>query len=166
MIQKTWIRAALGIFLVSAVASAQSQLGRWGANKERLRENLYHLRLLRMTEALDLTEEQTAKIYPVASRVEKEKAEIVRRLGTEMAELREKVGEADPKPADLAARVSAVRELRQKLQEKDAEFEKFLEANLTEIQMARYVIFQSDFNRAMGDRLNRARAMMRGRRPS
>ncbi len=157
-----WI--ALGVFLISGVAASQNPPGRGWANRDRLRENLNHLRLLRMTEALDLTEGQTAKIYPEANRIEKEKAEIVRELGDEMAELRRLVTEPKPKEGDLAARVEAVKKLRRELQDKDLEFEKFLQSNLTELQVAKYVIFQAEFNRAMGDRLNRARAAMRGRR--
>ncbi len=164
MKRQTALLTILGLFLTATLAAAQSQPGRWGPNRERLRENLNHLRLLRMTEALDLTEEQTAKIYPFAIRIEKEKAGIVRELGAEMEELRQLVSEANPKDEDLVVRVEAIRQLKRSLQDKDLEFEKFLQANLSEIQIARYVIFQADFNRAMGDRLNRARAMTRSRR--
>jgi Spy/CpxP family protein refolding chaperone len=153
----------LGIFLISTLASAQTSPGRQGAFRDRLRENLNHLRLLRMTEALDLTEEQTAKIYPVAARIEKEKAEIIRELRAKMQELRDFVSKADAKDQDLAARVKAIRQLRLGLQQKDREFEDFLEANLTEIQAAKYVIFLADFNRTIGDKLNRARALRRNR---
>ncbi len=76
-----------------------------------------------MTEALELTEEQTAKIYPFAARVEREKAEILRGLGAEMMDLRRVIGESGPKDEDLAARVEAIRKLRLSLQEKDLEFE-------------------------------------------
>jgi len=164
MKRQTALLTILGLFLTATLAAAQTQPGRWGPNRERLRENLNHLRLLRMTEALDLTEEQTAKIYPFAIRVEKEKAGIVRELGAKMEELRQLVSEANPKDEDLVARVEAIGQLKRSLQDKDLEFEKFLRANLSEIQIARYVIFQADFNRAMGDRLNRARAMTRSRR--
>lgn len=159
-----WI--VLSAFLASGLAAAQSSPGWRGPNRDRLRENLNRLRLIRMTEALDLTEEQAAKIYPVASRIEKDKAELVRQLGDEMDDLRELVEETSPKPEELASRVGAIRRLRRSLQEKDAEFEVFLDANLSEIQVAKYVVFQADFNRAMGERLNRARALMRNRRPS
>jgi Spy/CpxP family protein refolding chaperone len=164
MKRPTALLTILGLFLTATLAAAQSQPRRWGPNRERLRENLNHLRLLRMTEALDLTEEQTAKIYPFAIRVEKEKAGIVRELGAKMEELRQLVSEANPKDEDLVSRVEAIGQLKRSLQDKDLEFEKFLRANLSEIQIARYVIFQADFNRAMGDRLNRARAMTRSRR--
>ncbi len=164
MTRKTAPWLVLGLFLISTLAAAQAPMGRRGPGRDRLRQNLNHLRLLRMTEALDLTEEQTAKIYPFASRIEKEKTEIVQELGTRMADLRQLVGEAGPKDADLAARVETIRELRRSLQEKDLEFEKFLQANLTEIQLAKYVLFQADFNRAMGDRLGRARAAAGARR--
>jgi len=156
----------LGLFLSSAVGAAQTQPGRRGPDRERLRENLTNLRLLRMTEALELTEEQTAKIYPFAARIEKEKAGIVRGLGAEMTELRRVIGESGPNDEDLAARVESIRKLRRSLQEKDLEFERILQDNLSGIQVARYVVFQADFNQAMGDRLNRARALTgRGRLP-
>jgi len=163
MTRKTMPWIVLGLFLTASIGAAQSPAGRPGPDRDRLRENLNQLRLLRMTEALDLTEEQTAKIYPFATRVEKEKAEIIRGLGAEMADLRQLIVEGNPKDEDLAARVETIRDLRRSLQEKDLEFEKFLQANLTGIQVARYVIFQAEFNQAMGDRLNRARAMMRDR---
>ena len=159
-----WI--VLGLFLTSAAGVAQvpTQPERRGPDRERLRENLTNLRLLRMTEALELTEEQTAKIYPFATRIEKEKAEIIRELGAQMTDLRRVIEESGPKDEDLAARVEAVRKLRRSLQEKDLEFERFLQDNLSGIQVARYVVFQADFNQAMGDRLNRARALTGRRR--
>jgi hypothetical protein len=135
------------------------------ANRERFRENLNNLRLLRMTEALGLTEEQTSKIYPVSARVEKEKIEIVRTLGTEMRGLKDVLAGANPKDEDLAVRVKAIKELRRGLQQKDQDFEDFLEANLTQLQKAKYLIFQAEFNRALRDKLNRARTLLRNRRP-
>jgi hypothetical protein len=159
-----WI--VLGMFLTSAAGVAQNQPGRRGPDRERLRENMTNLRLLRMTEALELTEEQTAKIYPFAARIEKEKAEILRGLSAGMTDLRRIIGESGPDDEDLAARVEAIRKSRRSLQEKDLEFERFLQENLSGIQVARYVVFQADFNQAMGERLNRARALTRGgRRP-
>ena len=46
-------------------------------NNRRIRDNIRTLLLLRMTQALDLTEEQTAKIFPKISRIEKEKKESI-----------------------------------------------------------------------------------------
>jgi predicted RNase H-like nuclease (RuvC/YqgF family) len=164
MTRKTVPWIVLGLFLISVVGAAQPQTGRRGPGRDRLRENLTNLRLLRMTDALELTEDQTARIYPMARRIEKEKAEIVKGLGAEMADLRRAVRASGPKDEDLAARVEAIRRLRRSLQEKDLEFEQFLQANLSGIQVARYIIFQAEFNQAMGDRLDRARALSRGRR--
>jgi len=164
MRRKTIPGIVLGLLLASAVGIAQTQPGRRGPDRERLRENLMNLRLLRMTEALELTGEQTAKIYPFAARIEKDKAEIVRGLGAEMMDLRRVIGESGPRDDDLASHVEAIRKLRRSLQEKDLEFERFLQENLSGIQVARYVVFQADFNQAMGDRLNRARALTGRRR--
>ena len=67
------------------------------------------------------------------------------------------------KDEELAAPVKAIRELRLALEQKDRDFETFLEANLTRLQIAKYVLFQVEFNRTMGEKLNRARAIMRDR---
>lgn len=159
--KKAW-GLIIGLFFSWTVSSAQTPVGP-PANRERLRENLNNLRLLRMTEALDLTEEQTAKIYPVSTRVEKEKIEVIRKLNAEMRALRSLLAGASPKDEDLAVRVRAIKELRLRLQQKGQEFEDCLDANLTQVQRAKYILFQAEFNRALGERLNRARALLRKR---
>jgi len=45
-------------------------------DRQSVRQNLSTLRLLRLTEALELTEVQTAKIFPFLTRVEKDKLSI------------------------------------------------------------------------------------------
>ena len=154
---------AVGLFMISTIAAAQAPPGWRGAARERLRENLYQLRLLRMTEALDLTEAQTAKIYPAAGKIEKEKSAIIKHLGEEIRALRELVAKPGVKDEELAAPVKAIRDLRLALEQKDRDFETFLEANLTKLQIAKYVLFQVEFNRTIREKLNRARDMMRDR---
>jgi len=126
-------------------------------NKERIRENILTLRLLRMTQALDLTEEQSAKIYPTINRIEKEKMDIQRQLGPEIEGLRAAVLASKPDEADIAARTGRVREFRDRIKAKDDELEAFLDANLTLVQKAKYLIFSVDFYRGLGQVLDRAR---------
>ncbi len=52
----------------------QGMGGGMGQRGGRVRENLATLRLIRMTQALDLTEEQTSRIYPFINKIEKGKA--------------------------------------------------------------------------------------------
>lgn len=145
--------------LLFAQMPGQEPLGR-----ERVRENINRLRLLRMTEMLELTEEQTAKIYPASNRVEKEKMDIIKTLNREIRDLKVLLGAAKSKEEEIAARVKTVKELRRNLLEKDQEFEDFLEKNLSEIQKAKYVIFSVEFYRNLGEKLNRARVMSKEKR--
>jgi aspartate ammonia-lyase len=80
-----------------------------------------------------------------------------------MRALRSLLAGASPKDEDLAVRVRAIKELRLRLQQKGQEFEDCLDANLTQVQRAKYILFQAEFNRALGERLNRARALLRKR---
>jgi len=125
--------------------------------RARLRENINTLLLLRMTETLSLTEEQTAKLFPPLTRIEKEKAELQRRMGIEVWNLRKSLESEPVREPDVLAAVKRVRELRQSIREKDEEFDAVVEANLTPVQKGKYVIFLVDFARGLGEKLNRAR---------
>jgi len=153
----------MGFLFLSSVLLAQMP-GQEPLGRERMRENINRLRLLRMTEVVELTEEQTAKIYPASYRIEKEKMEIVKTLSREIRDLKAFLGEVNPKEDELAAKVKTVKELRRKLLEKDQEFEDLLEQSLTEIQKARYVIFSVEFYKNLGEKLNRARMLSKEKR--
>ena len=64
----------LSSILSTAIQDDQPQ------NRRRTRENIRTLWLLRMTRVLELTEEQTAKVFPIVSRIEKEKSEIYKQI--------------------------------------------------------------------------------------
>ncbi len=130
----------------------------------KVRENINRLRLLRMTEALDLTEDQTAKIYPFSTQIEKKKMVIIRDLNQQMGQLRALLKDVEPDEAVLSAAVKKIRELRAELQAQDKEFEDFLDTQLTELQKAKYLIFAAEFYRSLGEQLGRARAWTREKR--
>jgi len=155
------VMLSVGVFggLVSAQTAGREPFGR-------ARENIHRLRLLRMTEALELSEQQTAVIYPAASRIEKEKTDILRQLNAGMRDLRERLDADRPDEAGIAEMVLGLRGLRTGLLAKDKEFEDFLDTQLTPLQKARYLIFSADFYRGLGEQVNRARAMTREKRRS
>jgi len=132
--------------------------------RERVRENINRLRLLRMTEELELSEQQTAVIFPAANRVEKEKADLSRKIHQEIRDLRTLLRAGPPDEQELAGKVASIKALRRAIQQKDEEFERILEENLTGIQKARYLLFTLDFYRVMGEKLERARKIFRERR--
>jgi Spy/CpxP family protein refolding chaperone len=125
--------------------------------RTRLRENINTLRLLRMTEALDLTEEQAAKLFPAMNRIEKEKADLQRQLGVEIRDLRVALDKSPVQDADVLALVRRVKEIRQLINRKDGELEALLDENLSPVQKGRYLVFLVDFARGLGEKLKRAR---------
>jgi len=125
--------------------------------RARVRANISTLKLLRMTEVLELTEDQTAKLFPALTRIDKEKAELQRRMGVEIFDLRKALEKENVQDADVLARVQRIREIRDSVKRKDEEFDEALEANLTPVQKGRYLIFLVDFARGLGEKLNQAR---------
>ncbi len=160
------ITVTLGVCLILCLAMPVR--GQWRdqdiAARERIRENLNRLRLLRMTEELELRHDQTAVIFPAAARLEKEKAEISRKIGQEIRELRTLLRSESPDSQELGRKIDTIKKLRRSLQEKDLEFEKILEENLDEVQKAKYLLFTLDFYRMLGEKLDRARKIYRNKR--
>jgi len=125
----------------------------------RIRDNIRTLMLVKMTTSLDLREEQTAKIFPAISRIEKEKEEINIKIGKELRELRLIVNNENQDQKEISGKINSIKELRNLLKSKDEELEAFLEKNLSLVQQAKYLIFSADFYRDLRDKLERARGM-------
>jgi Spy/CpxP family protein refolding chaperone len=158
------------IALAGVVFLADSAFGQAGANRrpaqerQRMRENVVTLRLLRLTKALDLTEEQAAKVFPLVNRLEKEKAEAQRRMTEDLQGLRALLLDPEGKDVEIEAKLGNLKASRREIQAKDDELEAYVEANLTAVQKARFVIFNIEFYRGLADALERAR-MRLGREP-
>ncbi len=149
----------LCLFLLSSILSAAVLNGGPQQDRRRTRENVITMRLLRMTRVLELTEEQTAKIFPVVTRVEKEKMEISLKVGKEMKNLRLALKSKTPDEKKILNAIKAVKEFRDRLESVDRELETRLEESLTLIQRAKYLVFSADFNRDLRRQLDRARRM-------
>ncbi len=157
--KKSMTKMAVAGTVMAACFLAVSASAQGPANRQRLRENVNTLRLLRMTQALNLTEEQAARIFPLANRLEREKQEINARIGLEMKGLGDLLKAENPKDEELLVRCAAIRDLRKQVRNKDEEFESFLEGEITPGQRARYLLFTVEFYRGMGEQLDRARAL-------
>lgn len=146
-----------GLVIISTSVSATGQDTPTGPVQERIRRNIQTLRLLQMTQALDLSEEQTARIFPVLNRLEKEKADLRRQVAEAVRELRTIIRGGKAKEESLSAAVDKVKSLRRAILQGDAELESFLEGQLTPVQRAKYVVFSLDFYQGLGERLRKAR---------
>ncbi len=148
----------LASLLLAGQAAARPQQGE-PQTKARLRENINTLILVRLTQALDLTEDQTARLFPKLTRIDKEKAELQRRLGAEVRDLRAAVQDPATKEADLLSAVARIRGIRSDIRGLEERFDAVLDENLTPVQKAKYVVFAVDFYRGLGETINRAREM-------
>ncbi len=146
----------LCLLLLSSILSAAIQDDQ-PPNRRRARENMKTLWLLRMTRVLELTEEQTAKVFPIVSRIEKEKSEIYKQVGKQIRELRLILKEEEPDQGDLKNKINKIKELRNLIKKKEEELDARLEENLTLVQRAKYLMFAANFYRDLRDNLDRAR---------
>lgn len=157
---KSMVAFSLGLIVFSSVVFPAMQ-EQDNELQERLRlrtrENIVTLMLLRMTRFLELTEDQTAKIYPLMTRVEKEKMMINQRIAKQMQELRMILKEEEPDPEALKLRIEALKGLRDDLRSKDAEVEAQLQEILTVVQQAKYLVFMNVFFKELRENLERAR---------
>jgi Spy/CpxP family protein refolding chaperone len=140
-----WGFAIMGLALSAVSVSAQNA----APPRQRLRQNLATLRLVRLTQALELTEEQTARIFPTVTRLEKEKAASQMEMSADIRDLRRLLAEAQPRDEEIAAKVKKIKEAQLAVKQKDAELDTFLENHLTTVQKAKYVIFEIEFYRLL-----------------
>jgi Spy/CpxP family protein refolding chaperone len=147
------------VLALGTVASAQGPPQGDQQARMRIRENISNLYLLRLTRALDLSEEQTAKLYPLLTRVEKEKAGIQRRIGQDLRDLRAELAQDGAGEQRILEMVARITEARSAIRRKDDEVEGVLDGVLTPVQKARYLIFTVDFLRSIGENLERARGL-------
>lgn len=147
------------VLALGTLAPAQGSFQGDPQARMRIRENISNLYLLRLTRALDLSEEQAAKLYPLLTRVEKEKAGIQRRMGQDLRDLRAELAGSEAGERKVLELVARIREARSAIKRKDDEVEGVLDGVLTPIQQARYLIFNVDFLRSIGENLERARGL-------
>jgi Spy/CpxP family protein refolding chaperone len=152
--------ALAGVLILGLLGSlAASPAGGQGQAQTRLRERIGDLYILRLTRALDLTEDQTARIYPLLVRVEKDKAGLQRQLGLDMRELRAELARPRAGEERLLELVGLIRGSRQAIRALDDEVESVLDKVLTPVQKARYLVFTVEFLRSVGENLDRARGL-------
>ena len=163
--KKRPFRPVLTFLVAAAVAAPLLAQNQQAPLRMRVQENLSALRLVRLTQALDLTEEQTARIFPVLNRIEKTKQDIQRKLSQDIMQLRRMSQDPEAKDAAFEDVLVRVREQRVRIRALDEEGDAALAAVLNPRQKARYEIFQIDFLRGLNETMNQVRQRM-GRGPA
>jgi Spy/CpxP family protein refolding chaperone len=148
------------ILLVAGQALAQAP-----PERRTTRENIVTLMLLRMTQVLDIDEEQAARLYPLVNRIEKEKLALTRQAGARLRELRSLLQDGEPDPQEMRRLIEEIHDLRGQIKGKDAEVQGFVDENLTLEQQAKFLIFFQDFNQYLREKLQEARQQAPRKRP-
>jgi len=150
----------VGCTVISLASFGQDLDGRDAAPQKagpRVRENLITLKLLRMTQALDLTTDQTSAIYPVVTRLETEKYGVTQKLNEAMKDLSLQVEQAKPDDARILGLLADIEGWRGRIIAIDKETSDFLTAKLSVVQRAKYLLFNAEFYRRLGERLGHLR---------
>jgi hypothetical protein len=141
----------IGSTLAAAVPFPQNQ------DIRRVRENVSTFLMLRMTQVLDLTEEQAVKIFPKINQTEKRRNQLNRELGQQIRKLRLVLRDENPDEQEINELYLGIKESKNQLELVNKEFEEFMENNLDLYQRAKYIIFVQDFYRELRERLDKAR---------
>lgn len=154
---------ALAVILLSPLLPVLS--GAVPQVRNNTRENITTLMLLRMTQVLDLTEEQTAILFPRFNRIEKEKMQTQRQIAKHLANLRFALREEKLDQEKIIAEMDMIKQLRRDIKDLEVELERFVEQHLSLEQQAKYLIFFQDFYRSLQEKLNEARRQLQQKRP-
>ena len=169
--KKRWITMTLAL-IVALALSGGSVLARPPARgddrppmdqerREKLRERIELIWMWRLTEELDLTEEEGAKIFPILRQYE-EKKRTLRDENRELLRELDQLIKANASAGKLKKAIQALAENEKKYHEvKEEGFQK-LEQILPVEKQARYIVFQQEFRREIHGLLRQAKGRGKG----
>ncbi len=133
---------------------------------EKIRERVETLKLWKLTQALDLDEATAVKLFPLINKYDKKRFAIEQRMRKDMKKLRRSVDTASPdKLAELIRRIEGN---HRELQAINYEQLEELGGILPVRKVAKFIIFQQDFNREMQKIISEVRekkGKFKGRKP-
>jgi cytochrome c556 len=125
--------------------------------REEVRKKVEAIRLARLTETLQLDEKTAAKFIPAITAIEQKRRMLMKENQETMRELKIMLHANPPDDTKLKAAISAIEKTRHEIASlRDKEFDAARD-NLTVSQMARYLLFNQEFQKEM-------RGMMEGAR--
>jgi Spy/CpxP family protein refolding chaperone len=143
---------------VTGSTAVQAQSWREPADpREKARERIQMVRMLKVTEALRLDRDTAARFFAVGSRYEDTKRQVRRDMNDDIQRLRHTLQNLHPPEKDLRETVSRIRNRKKDLSElhlKQLDEELGL---LRPEQQARYLLFTIDFRREIDDLLREVR---------
>jgi len=142
-----WIATVLlTVPLLAAPIHAAAQ-GPRPEKRERVEERIRMVRMWKLTEALDLTEERAAQIFPVLNRFDRHRSELIRENHKKINKLKEAL-QADPVDEEaLISLIDKIGETRSALARIHDEEAAVLKKLFSVEEQARYLLFQISFEK-------------------
>ncbi len=125
----------------------------------KMREMIKTVRIWKMTEELQLTEEQCYKIFPMMAKAEDEKKELKKKNKEIIDELRTIIGKKDANQKQIKDTIERLKKNTEEIRKKKEQTRDSIEKELTPEQQARYILFISDFHKKMTDMATHAKKM-------
>lgn len=116
------------------------------ADKDRkeIRDLIDSLRIVKMTEALNLSEEQAIKVFTKMSQIEKEKRNLQKRMRESVQGLRGLI-DSGAGEGEIKKSVGNIKNLRASIKGQDEALSKHLEGVLSVEQQAKCILFMEEF---------------------
>lgn len=124
------------------------------------REMVESFKLFKMTEFLDLSEEQTTKIFPLMADMNRERDEHREAMQEKMKELREMLKDEDASDSKAAQLAMEIHKMRGEQHEAMHAMQGKLMGLLDDEQKAKFIVFESRFGdhvRGLHERMNNRR---------
>jgi len=123
--------------------------------QDRIRERIKTMRMWKLTQALDLDQGTSAKLFPILNKYDEQRRGTEQELRNDMRKLRTMVDSGDE--SGLSGLLRKLEKNHRTMQEiKDAEWNE-LKGVLTVKQQAKFLIFQLEFERDMRRMISEAR---------
>lgn len=129
--------------------------------REELRERIELIWMWKLTEELDLTQEEGATIFPILRQYE-EKQRTLRHENRELVRELDQLIKANASEGELKKVIRALAENEKKFHEVQEEGFQKLEKILPVEKQARYIVFQAEFRHEIHGLLREARGTRRG----
>ena len=161
------------VFLAATAASAIAQQQAPGPRKDRpseeqreaVRKKMDTVRIVRLTETLKLDEHTAAAFIPIITVMEQKRRDLMKANQEIMREMRLLLNASPPDEGKLKAAISRIERNRKEIaNQRDREFDA-ARNKLTVAQMARYIIFNQEFQQEMRGMLDEARGGRTGKNP-
>lgn len=117
--------------------------------REKVKERIETIRMWKMMNTLDLSREQSEKIFPLLQEIEERRRMLFEERGRAMRELEETVRGEHPDEGAVVALMERIEQNQEEMEKLRREEKKSLGSILSPLQQGRYLIFKETFEREL-----------------